>query len=123
MLVILIAICSSKIIHKKKNEVKFDVISQSNEEYIRVTIGCIWFIDSYRFLSNRLGSLVKTFLDKNQRTLQNSKKIVGVNEVGFNNHSRRDDIPNIRSETETSINKDWTIEDFEKDFPVDFEKL
>ena len=38
---------------------KFDIIPKTNEEYISVTYGYIRFIDSYRFLSSSLDSLVK----------------------------------------------------------------
>ena len=43
----------------KKDEVKFDIIPKTNEEYLSVTYGCIRFIDSYRFLSESLDKLVK----------------------------------------------------------------
>ena len=42
-----------------KDKVDFDIIPKTNEEYISVTYGCIRFIDSYRFLSSGLDSLVK----------------------------------------------------------------
>ena len=48
-----------KLVDKKKNEVDFEIIPKTNEEYISVTYGCIRFIDSYRFLSSGLDSLVK----------------------------------------------------------------
>ena len=48
-----------KLIDKKNDKVKFDIIPKTNEEYISVTYGCIRFIDSYRFLSSGLDSLVK----------------------------------------------------------------
>ena len=47
-----------KLVDKKNNKVKFDIIPKTNEEYISVTYGCIRFIDSYRFLSSSLDSLV-----------------------------------------------------------------
>ena len=53
-----------KLVDKKKDQVDFDIIPKSNEEYISVTYGCIRFIDSYRFLSSGLDSLVKN-LDGN----------------------------------------------------------
>ena len=49
-----------KLVDKKKDKVDFDIIPNTNEEYISVTYGCIRFIDSYRFLSSGLDSLVKT---------------------------------------------------------------
>ena len=48
-----------KLVDKKNDKVKFDIIPKTNEEYISVTYGCIRFIDSYRFLSSDLDSLVK----------------------------------------------------------------
>ena len=48
-----------KLVDKKKDKVDFDNIPKTNEEYISVTYGCIRFIDSYRFLSSGLDSLVK----------------------------------------------------------------
>ena len=53
-----------KLVDKKNDKVKFDIIPKTNEEYISVTYGCIRFIDSYRFLSSGLDSLVKN-LDEN----------------------------------------------------------
>ena len=48
-----------KVVDKKNDKVEFDIIPKTNEEYISVTYGCIRFIDSYRFLSSGLDSLVK----------------------------------------------------------------
>ena len=48
-----------KLVVKKNEKVKFDIIPKTNEEYISVTYGCFRFIDSYRFLSSSLDSLVK----------------------------------------------------------------
>ena len=53
-----------KLVDKKNDKIKFDIIPRTNEEYIPVTYGCIRFVDSYRFLSSGLDSLVKN-LDKN----------------------------------------------------------
>ena len=47
-----------KLVDKKNDKVKFDITPKTNEEYISVTYGCIKFIDSYRFLSSSLDSLV-----------------------------------------------------------------
>ena len=52
-----------KLVDKKNDKVNFDIIPKTNEEYISVTYGCIRFIDSYRFLSSGLDSLVKTVVD------------------------------------------------------------
>ena len=48
-----------KLVDKKNDKVKFDIIPKTNEEYISVTYGCIRFIDSDRFLSSGLDSLFK----------------------------------------------------------------
>ena len=48
-----------KLVDKKNDKVKFDIIPKTNEVYISVIYGCIRFIDSYRFLSSGLDSLVK----------------------------------------------------------------
>ena len=45
----------------KQYKVEFKIIPESNEEDISVKYGCIRFIDSYRFLSERLDKLVKKF--------------------------------------------------------------
>ena len=48
-----------KMVDKKIDKVDFEIIPKTNEEYISFTYGYIRFIDSYRFLSNGLDSLVK----------------------------------------------------------------
>ena len=59
---------------KKNDKVKFDIIPKTNEEYISVTYGCIRFIDSYRFQSSSLDSLVKTLVDNSNKTLKDLKE-------------------------------------------------
>ena len=59
-----------KLVDKKKDKVDFEIIPKTNEEYISVTYGCIRFIDSYRFLSSSLDSLVKTLVDNSNKTLK-----------------------------------------------------
>ena len=63
-----------KLVDNKNNKVKFDIIPKTNEEYISVTYGCIRFIDSYRFLSSGLDSLIKTLVDNSNETLKSLKK-------------------------------------------------
>ena len=58
----------------KNDKVNFDIIPKTNEEYISVTYGCVRFIDSYRFQSSSLDSLVKTVVDNTYKTLGNLKK-------------------------------------------------
>ena len=45
------------------------MIPKTNEEHISVSYGCIRFIDSYRFLSSGLDSLVRTLVDISLTTL------------------------------------------------------
>ena len=64
ILVTLIVICFfKKLAHLKNAKKKFDVIPKTKEDYISVFYGGIRFIDSYRFLSTSLDSLVKTLVD------------------------------------------------------------
>ena len=63
-----------KLVVKKNDKVKFKIIPKTNEEYISVTYGCIRFIDSYRFLSRSLDSLVKTLVDNSNKTSKNLQK-------------------------------------------------
>ena len=63
-----------KLVDKKKDKVDFEIFPKPNEEYISVTYGCIRFIDSYRFLSSGLDSLVVALVDKSNKTLKNFKK-------------------------------------------------
>ena len=63
-----------KIVDEKNDKVKFDIIPKTNEEYISVKYGCIRFIDSYKFLSSSLDSLVKTLVDNSHRTLKSLKE-------------------------------------------------
>ena len=68
----------------KRNKLDFEIIPKTNEEYISVTYGCIRFIDSYRFLSSGLNSLVKTVVDNSNETLGNLKKEIVDNEYILN---------------------------------------
>ena len=63
-----------KLVDKKKDKVVFEIIPKTNEDYISVTYGCIRFIDSYRFQSNSLDSLVRTVIDNSKKTLGDLKK-------------------------------------------------
>ena len=69
-----------RLVDKKKDKVDFDIIPKTNEEYISVTYGCIRFINSYRFLSSGLDSLVKTLVDNSHKTLKNLKDEIVVND-------------------------------------------
>ena len=52
-----------KLVVKKNDKVKFDIIPKTNEEHISVKNGCRRFFKTYRFLSKFLDDLVKTFDD------------------------------------------------------------
>ena len=73
-----------KLVDKKKDKVDFDILPKTNEEYISVTYGCIRFIDSYRFLSSGLDSLVKTLVDFSNKTLGDLKKEIIDNDYILN---------------------------------------
>ena len=100
----MIVICSSKkLVDKKNDKMKFDIIPKTNEEYISVTYGCIRFNDSYRFLSSGLDSLVRTLFDNSIKTLGYLKKEIVDNDY----------ILNIVTDIE-EYNR--TIKDLKKDF-------
>ena len=79
-----------KLVDEKIVKLKFDIIPQTNEEYISVIYGWNRFIDGYRFLSSSLDSLVKTLVDNSQKTLKDLKEELVDN----------DEILNIVNETE-----------------------
>ena len=99
-----------KLVDKKKDKVDIEIIPKTNEEYISVTYGCIRFIDSYRFLSSGLDSLVKTIVDKSNKTLKNLKEEIVDN----------DEILNIINEI---IEDDKTIKDWKKYYPEEIKNL
>ena len=71
-----------KLVEKKKDKVDFEIIPKTNEEYISVTYGCIRFIDSYRFLSSGLDSLLKSLVDSSLKTLKDFEdEIVDNDEI------------------------------------------
>ena len=49
--VIFLATFLKKIFDKKNDKVKFDLISQTNADYISVIFGCLRVIQFYQFLS------------------------------------------------------------------------
>ena len=98
-----------KLIDKKSDKVEVDIIPKTKEEYISVTYGCIRFIDSYRFLSSSLDSLVKTLVDNSHKTLKNFKEEIVDSDEKLNNVKE--------------IIEDRTIEDLKKDYPNEIEKL
>ena len=46
-----------KLVGKKNDKVKIDIIPMTNEDHMSVTYGCIRFLNSYRFLSISLDGL------------------------------------------------------------------
>ena len=93
-----------RLVDKRNDKVKCDIIPKTNEEYISITYGCISFVDSYRFLSSSLGSLVRTVVDINHIRLKNLKKEIVDN----------DEILNIVNEWGV---ENRTIEDLKKFYP------
>ena len=99
-----------KLVDKKNDKVKFDFIPKTNEEYISVTYGCIRFIDSYRFLSSGLDSLVKTLVNNSNKTLGDLKKEIVNNDYILN--------------CVTDIGEcNRTIKDLKKDYPDKINEL
>ena len=99
-----------KLVDKKNDKVKFDIIPKTNEEYISVTYGCIRFIDSYRFLSSGLDSLVKSIVDNS------NKKLKDFNKEIFDNDEILDIVNKI-------VGDDRTIQNLKKDYPDEIKIL
>ena len=99
-----------KLVDKKNDKVKFEIIPKTNEEYISMTYGCIRFMDSYRFLSSSLDSLIETLVDNSNKTLQNLKEDIVDN----------DEILNIINDI---IEEDKIIKDLKKDYRDKIKKL
>ena len=106
-----------KLVDKKKDKVDFEIIPKTNEEYISVTYGCIRFIDSYRFLSSSLDSLVKTLVDNSHKTLEDIEEEIVAN----------DEILNIVNEIKMLITEDKykndSIKNLKKDYPDKINEL
>ena len=110
-----------KLVDKKKDKVNFDIIPKTNEEYISVTYGCIRFIDSYRFLSGSLDSLVKTIVDNSYKTLGNLKKEIVDNDEILDIVNKIEE--NYPEEIENLEEDDKTIKTFKKYYPKEIESL
>ena len=108
---------SKRLVDKKKEKVDFEIIPKTNEEYISVTYGCIRFIDSYRFLSSALDSLVKTLVDNSYKTLKDFEEEIVDN----------DEILNIVNKIKMLIKEDKyendSIKDLNKDYPDEIKNL
>ena len=95
---------------KKIDKAIFDIIPKTNKKYKSVTYGCIRLIDSYRFQSSSLDSLVKTLVVNSNRTLKKLKnEIVDL-----------DEILNIANEI---VEDDKTIKDLKTDYPDKIKNL
>ena len=99
-----------KLVDKRNDKVEFDKLPKTNEEYISVTYGCIRFIDSYRFLSSGLDSLVRTLVDNSHKTLKILKKEIVDN----------DEILNVVNKI---VEDDRTINDLKKVYPEEIQNL
>ena len=99
-----------KLVDEKNDKVKFDKLPKTNEEYISVTYGCIRFIDSYRFLSSGLDSLIKTLVDNSHKSLKNLKEEIVNN----------DEISNIINKI---VEDDRNFDDLKKDYPEEIKNL
>ena len=110
-----------KLVDKKKDKVDFDILPKTNEEYISVTYGCIRFIDSYRFLSSGLDSLVKTLVDNSHKTLKNLKKEIVDNDEILVIANKIEE--NYAEEIENLEEDDRTIKNLKKYYPEEIENL
>ena len=69
-----------RIVDFENNKLKLDIIPKTNKEYFSVTYGCIRYVESYRFLSSSLDSLVKTLVDISHKTLKSLKEEIVDND-------------------------------------------
>ena len=110
-----------KLVYKKKDQVDFEIIPKTNEEHISVTYGCIRFIDSYRFQSSSLDSLVKALVDNSNKKLKNFEDEI------FDNYEILDIVNKIEENyTEEILNleeDDKTIKNLKKYYPEEIEIL
>ena len=99
-----------KLVDKRNDKVKFEIIPKTNEENKSVTYGIFLFIESYRFLSSSLDSLVKILVVNSHKTLKDLKDEIVDN----------DEILNIVNEIEE---EDIGIKDLKKHYPEENKKL
>ena len=106
-----------KLVDKRHDKVKSDIIPKTNEDYTSVTKGCSRFIDIYRFLSSSLDSLVKTLADNSHKTLKHCGK------ENVNNDEILKNVEEIKVLNEEDKYKIDSIKDLKKDYPDESEKL
>ena len=112
---------SKKLVDKKNDKVIFDIIPKTNEEYISVTYGCIRFIDSYRFQSSSLDSLVRALVGNSDKRLKDFKDEIFDNDEILNIVSKIE-----KNYTEEILNleeNDRTIKSLKKYYPEEIENL
>ena len=73
-----------KLVDKRNDNVQLHNIPKTNEEFISVTYGCFPLINSYRFQSSSLDSLVKAPVDIKNKTPKNLKKEFVGNDNTYN---------------------------------------
>ena len=109
-----------RLIELKNDEENFDFFRKTNEDYISVTYGFIRFIDSYRFLSDKLDKLVKN-LDNDDFIIFNEdfpKKWQNINKklaCPYQNSNNIDDFQkpkNVLITSKTQNNFNLKNEDF-----------
>ena len=110
-----------KLVGKKNDKVKFDIIPKTNEEYISVTYGCIRFIDSYRFLSSSLDSLVRTLVDNSDKRLRDFKDEIVDNDEILDIVSKIEE--NYTEEILNLEEDDRTIENLKKYYSEEIDNL
>ena len=110
-----------KLVDKKKDKVDFDIIPKTNEECISVTYGCIRFIDSYRFQSSSLDSLVKTLVDISNKKLEDLKEEIFDSDEILNIVNKIEE--NYPEEIENLEEDDRTIKTLKKYYPKEIENL
>ena len=76
---------SKKLVDLRNDKVKFDITPKTNEEYVSVTYACIRLMNSYRFSSTSLDSLVKTLVDNSNKTLKVLKEEIIDNDEILDN--------------------------------------
>ena len=96
---------------------KSRIIPRTDEENISVRFGCIWFIDSYRFLSGSLDSLVKTLVHNSHKTLKVLK------EENVDNDEIKKVVNEMKKLLKEGRYHNDSIKGLNRDYPNKIEKL